>query len=199
MNNLKQIGLGLLHYEADHETFPAGGTFNEYAEMQHGWMTMMLPNIDRGDLEIDFSVPWDHPNNREALQTRLFLFENPAVRDPHPSYLEGYAPAHYAANSHVLGGDRRMGISDVTDGLSNTILAGEIVEGFKPWGHPFNWRDPTLGLNVPGGFGSPRLDRVILFAMADGRVRKVSPDVDPSVLRALATPAGGETVDETDW
>jgi hypothetical protein len=92
----------------------------------------------------------------------------------------------------LVGGRGPRTFSDIPDGLSNTILAGEIAEGFQPWGHPLNWRDPVIGLDVPGGFGSPHRSGVIQLLMADGSVHTVSADVHPAVLRALATPAGEE-------
>ena len=32
--------------------------------------------------------------------------------------------------------------------------------------------------------------------LADGAATRLSPDIDPAVLAALATPAGGEAVDD---
>jgi hypothetical protein len=195
-NNLKQIGLAFHNYHDTYESLPPGGTFNQYGEMQHGWATMLLPYLEYGNLEIDYSVPWDHPNNREAMQTRIDMLQNPAIRDEYSTDANGYALSHYAANSHLVSGRGPLGFSDVPDGLSNTILAGEVVEGFMPWGHPLNWRDPTAGLNVPGGFGSAHRGGVIQVLMADGSVQSLSTDVHPDVLRALATPAGEEDLNE---
>ncbi len=36
--------------------------------------------------------------------------------------------------------------------------------------------------------------KAVLFVMADGTVRAVRPEIDSNVLRALATPRGGEMV-----
>ena len=194
-NNLKQIGLGFHLYHDAHESFPPGGTFNEFGEMQHGWVTMLLPYLEYGHLKIDFSAAWDHPNNRQAMQTPVSPVQSPAISQENFTDEEGYALAHYAANCRVVGGGEPLRLSDIPDGQSNTILAGEIVEGFKPWGHPVNWRDPALGLNVPGGFGSPHAARVTQVLMADGSVRVIPADIDPALLRALATPAGKEDVE----
>ena len=45
------------------------------------------------------------------------------------------------------------------------------------------------------GFGGPRPTGG-MFAFADGHVRLIPTDIAPEVLRALATPAGGEQVPE---
>lgn len=121
---------------------------------------------------------------------------------------EGYGLSHYAANSRILGSDvtegrslmggRGMKIGDIRDGLSTTLLIGEVNANFKPWGHPVNWRDPARGVNQsPYGFGGPWRVSGAHFLMADASVRFVSENVTPSVLRALSTPAGGENVDSS--
>ena len=111
---------------------------------------------------------------------------------------QGYGLNHYAANSRVLGGNKGLRVGDVTDGTSTTLLVGEVNAAFRPWGHPANWRDPARGINrSPYGFGGPRHVRGALFVMVDGSVRMVSERVNPEVLRALSTPAGGEEVDES--
>ena len=88
---------------------------------------------------------------------------------------------------------------DVTDGLSNTIFAGEVADHFQPWGHPVNWRDPALGINKFAG----RLRRAVAergqLPFMDGSVRFLSNTIDPAVLQALSTPNGGEKIPEGDW
>jgi len=108
----------------------------------------------------------------------------------------GYKPAHYAANSRVLSANSGMDLRKITDGSSNTILAGEVRSDIKAWGDPTNFRDPNLGINAsPNGFGSPYLGGAH-FLLADGSVRFISEKIDPRTLRALATPSGNETVGE---
>jgi hypothetical protein len=80
----------------------------------------------------------------------------------------------------------------LTDGLANTLLAGEASSTLRPWGDPDNLRDPALGVNqAADGFGGPD-GRGGLMLLADGSVRFLSRDTDPEVLRALATYAGGD-------
>ncbi len=94
----------------------------------------------------------------------------------------------------MLGGDRPRTFNDVRDGTATTIMAGEVTTGFKAWGDPRNWRDLRLGLNQdPEGFASPSPGGVN-FLMVDGSVRFIKNSVDPKVLKALSTPAGGEKV-----
>jgi hypothetical protein len=145
---------------------------------------------------IHLDLPWDHPDNRPALQTVLRGYQHPAI--PAKVNAAGYALSHYAANARVLGGTRPMSRGEILDGPVNTILIGEINEHFKPWGHPANWRDPALGLKGhPHGFGSPTGPDV-RFLMSDGSVRVLKQDTDPKVLRALSTPNGGEPINAAE-
>jgi prepilin-type processing-associated H-X9-DG protein len=194
-NNLKQIGLGLAAYEADHGTYPPGGTFDRLGRPLHGWMARILPFLYGSDLHvrIDFSVPWDDPRNREAFQTDMPPYQNPAI-DELRQEGTGFAIGHYAGNVLVIGGDEPRGLGDVPDGLANTIMIGEVAAGFEPWGSPTNWRDPGLGINQsPKGFGSPFPGGANLL-FGDGSVHFVRDSVDPRVLDALGTPDGGEEI-----
>ena len=130
-------------------------------------------------------LPWNDPRNSAYFKGVVPIYLNPevgVVRSP-----EGYALSHYAGNVHVLGRDRalrRVGPGEA----SNTILAGEVAEGFKPWGDPSNLRDPGLGVNtVAGGFGGPSGSGAN-FLFVDGSVRFFKRTTSRDVLRRLSGP-----------
>jgi prepilin-type processing-associated H-X9-DG protein len=159
---------------------------------------MLLPYIEQKDLHvrIDFGVPWDHPRNAPAFRTELPVYWVPAIPDRKDGV--GYALSHYAGNAHVLGCDVPRTLADVKDGTASTLMAGEVVGDFKPWGYPANWRDPALGINrPPEGFGGPFGGANFLFM--DGSVRFLKDTIDPRVLKSLGTPAGGETVSSDSY
>lgn len=197
MNNLKVIGIAVHEYYGKHKSFPPGGTFDRIGRPLHGWQATLLPFIDQQDLydRIDLEVPWDDARNRLAYQTPVSRYLNPRGYDEEPPRDgAGYPLGFYAGNARVIGGDARRSIADFTDGTSNTIMAGEVGAKFRPWGDPTHWRDPALGINrSPDGFGGPFPGGANLL-FADGSVRFVKDTTDPRVLRALATPDGGETV-----
>ena len=57
-------------------------------------------------------------------------------------------------------------------------------------------RDPSLGINKgPNTFSSPG-GRGVQFIFGDSSVRFINNDIDPKVLKALATPNGGEVIEE---
>jgi prepilin-type N-terminal cleavage/methylation domain-containing protein len=49
-NNLKQIGLALMTYHGDANTFPPGVVHTASGQNNFGWMTMILPNFEQGPL-----------------------------------------------------------------------------------------------------------------------------------------------------
>ena len=195
-NNFKQIGLALHNYHDMNNSLPIGGTFSEDGQGQHGWMTALLPFVDQAPLhqQINHQQPWNAPQNMPAFSRVLPVYQNPSV--PEQQNAQGYGLAHYAGNSQVLKKNATVSFGDFKDGVSNTILAGDVSAGYQPWGSPENTRDPAAGLgDTPTQFGSAHVG-ICHFLMGDGSVRAVSENVSPDVLKAIATPAGNETVND---
>jgi prepilin-type processing-associated H-X9-DG protein len=195
-HNLKYIGSALEQYgDMEKGRLPPGGTFTPEGSMLHSWETEIVPYLWYDSRKIDLKLPWNHPKNAEYFRSVIPEFINPELRGAPLTDAEGFGLSHYAANSHVLSANKPMRPQDVTDGTSTTLLIGEVNTGFKPWGHPVNWRDPTKGINTPQGFGGARSSGGANFVLVDGSVRFVSERVSPEVLKALSTPAGGEEID----
>ena len=126
------------------------------------------------------------------MQTKIACYLLPGVTPIQNA--EGYALSQYAGNSYLFLKNRGLRISDITDGTANTIMAGEAAGNFQPWGHPGNTRDPSNGIQAgPDSFGRPGSPAAGML-MCDGSVRFFNKDVSPTVLKALATPAGNEIV-----
>lgn len=174
---------------------PPGATEGPHGRLLHGWQTMLLPYIEQEEFfaRIRLDRAWHEPVNREPLATPVKLYGyQPALFGQSPA--NGLAPSVYAGNSHLLGGTRVWRLDEVTDGHHQTILAGEVVGNLPAWGQPSNCRNPAEGLlDTDTTFGSP-WKRGVNFSFLDGSVQSLSREIDPEVLRALATPTGGDSI-----
>jgi hypothetical protein len=161
----------------------------------HSWQTLLLPHLYNFAHvpPPDLDLAWDAEANRGTFVRIVAAYINPEVlmTPADDARVAPYAPSHLAGNVHVLGLSRGLARDLITDGQGQTIVAGQVAANFAPWGKPGACRDPRLGINrSPDGFGSP--GDTTLFLMSDGSVRSFSKDTDPAILRAMATPAGGE-------
>ena len=203
-HNVHAIGIGFHNFRDEQGFFPAGAVLDADGIPLHGWGTLILPHIEQGPIynQIDLRRAWNDPKNRPAFSTIVSMYVNPGfwrTIGPQNSEhnAEGIALSHYAANQHVVSSRPGMKMEDIRDGAANTILAGEVAASFRPWGHPLNWRDPSKGINKSAdGFGGPWESGAHLM-MVDGSVRFLSNDIDPSVLRALSTPAAGDVINDS--
>lgn len=187
--NMKQIGIALHNYHDQHQLFPPGAIETAAGTPYHSWQAQILPYIDLNHLyrKIDFNKPWTDPTHQPIFKQEISLYLNPAIQET--TSPEGYALSHYVGNELLLKKNASFRIREVTDGLSNTIMAMEIGENFKPWGDPTNINEPVKIMG-PGKKTPFRDGNHVLFS--DGSVRFVSRDIDPTILKELSTPAGGE-------
>lgn len=209
--HLERIGGGLNDYYKAKGVFPPGGVFRKgpdgRQERLHGWMTALLPYVGEAELHrlIDLDRPFDDPVNLTALSRDVPLFF--AAGADRAKVRGRYGVAHFAgvggevvdeqggyAQAGIFGVNSEVTRDGVTDGLSNTLAAGEVAISFPAWGEPENWRLIGKGLNRDvAGFGNAAGDGAC-FLMADGSVRFFSTRTDPRMLTNLSTRDGGERI-----
>lgn len=200
INNLKNLGLAQMNYASQSEGLFAPPTlYNEEGLPVHGWFTQLLPLLDETAIyhSMDLSSSWDDPVNQEFTKLRIRVALNPALDEEIND--AGYPLIHYTLNERLFPGNESLTEDFISraDGLGNTILMGEIQEGLPAWGAPGNARDSAFGLKPgPNTFGVSVHHGFTIIGFADGRVRTLSNDIDPRVLKALSTPDGGEEVPE---
>lgn len=208
IQHLTQIGDALDRHYQEHDGYPIGGTFarNEAGVIQgqHGWMTFLLPYVGEAALyqDVDQSKPFDDPINRNAMGRNVTAYF--AAGGDRSRIGQGFAVAHFAgvggeiddANrlSHLGIFERDVAIKreEIADGLSNTLIVGELAGTYPPWGDPENWRKIGRGLNRDvNGFGSYN-GIGTTFLLADGTVKFFNNKTDPKLLEKMTTRDGGE-------
>jgi hypothetical protein len=221
-NNLRQTELGLHNYLSAYGSYPAATMTNPELppERRLNWLFELDPFVHaRMDPEwIAYRMePWDSENNLRLARQRMRVFACPeAPTDVQESALAitSYVGAagvgtHAAAlpkddpRCGVFGNDRRVKITEITDGLETTILIIETGLNNGPWiagGQPTT-RGYDLAGQPPIGHGRQfggNHRGVALVALADGSVRALHELINPAVLQALFSIAGGDGPNQSD-
>lgn len=156
-NNLKQLGLAFHNYADVHRGFPQARITARYDGSNavfSGWPTAVLPYIEQGNLSdlYNDNLPHFHEDNQELVNTNVPLFVCPSTPNgdrrvqlstgPTEAQLidDRYgAPGDYYVRLQTwewpegqvlsLGLDSNSGtpLAKFTDGLSNTVLLGEVA------------------------------------------------------------------------
>jgi len=187
-NNMKQIMLALLNYESAFKKFPGRVVKSEDDKPLLSWRVMILPFLEEAELYKEFRLdePWDSAHNIRLLERMPAIYANPrvAAAPGHTGYLAPFGEdAGWPEDS--------FRISQITDGLSNTIAVVEASNEFAvPWTKPddldidqypdSSWMPRGSGTNV---------------ATFDGAVLWLDRLIDFGALRSLFTMNGGEIID----
>lgn len=196
-NNLKQIALAMHNYHDMHKSLPPAYTVDEEGNRLHSWRALLLPYLEQAPLydQIDFSKPWDAPENRHLADVRIPLFSCPSHPDDgslHCSYMVIVGP------ESLFEDEQGTRFADVLDGTSNTIMVVEVKDSQTSWMEPtdlsFDGRQIRINTTPedPGSYHPGGIN----VAIADGSVRFIATTIDPETLRKLITRAGGERIEQ---
>jgi hypothetical protein len=227
-NNVKQFAFAFESYLITYPHFPRGTIRNPDlpVERRLSWALDIWSFMEAHMVLHERTKAWDAEGpNRRSARYPLAVFCCPA--NPERTTEEGFGAIHYVGiaglgeeaarlpaghpDAGVFGYDRVTRPEEIKDGRATTLLLVETTRVLGPaWlaGGPPAVRgldpdeEPYLGRD--GQFGSLHRAGVLTGAvlthalMADCSIRAVRQDIDPSVLRALVTVAGGEEV-PPDW
>jgi prepilin-type processing-associated H-X9-DG protein len=158
-SNLLQIGLGLVQYSTQNNSFPAGTIVNDRLppERRLSWLVAVWSFIEQWFWLLAPSEPWDAATNRPTRGRgvegkpqavgRLPLLTCPAAAGAADEHMPGWtwyvgvagvgrdAPelpdGH--ARAGVFGYDRRTRVADIKDGVSTTMMLAETASANGPW------------------------------------------------------------------
>jgi len=192
-NNLKQIGLAFREYHGHHGAFPPAFIADHNGKPTHSWRVLILPFMNQQALydRYRFDEPWDGPNNSQLarlipLAYRCPSFDAPDSNDHHTNYL-----AVVAANS-VMSGETPVGVDEIVDPESSTILVTESVARTVHWMSPGDLAADDVFADLEAGLCAHT--KGVNVVLADGSVPFLPQHIPKDEFEALVTSAGGEPV-----
>lgn len=192
-SNLKQIALAVHNYHASNECLPPAAITDKNGRPLLSWRVAILPFIESSPLYSQFHLgePWDSPHNLTLVNSMPSMYACPSDKTLKPG-MTNYL-AVIGAETAFTPDHRLLSLADFIDGTSNTILVGESVHSVpwtKPEDLPFDMTVPRSGLGSHHGYHNNGFNVVF----ADGSVRFLDSSIAASILRALLTRNGNETL-----
>jgi prepilin-type processing-associated H-X9-DG protein len=200
VHNLQQIAMAMREYEAAQGSFPPAYIVDIRGKPLYSWRVLLLPYLGQQDLYDRYHLdePWDSENNRAVTDLAVELFQCPAQPDtksPTTNYVMVVGP-HTISN-----GRQSRTVTEITDGLANTIMLVEVADSDTYWAEPRDLQFDKLSFAVNGGKRqqiSSYHRRGVNVAFCDGSVRMLKNSINPQLVKAMLTIDGGENVNPPD-
>ncbi|HEY2840061.1 MAG TPA: DUF1559 domain-containing protein [Pirellulales bacterium] len=192
VNNLKQIGLAMHNYLSASGTFPPRAILSKEGKPLLSWRVAILPFLETTEgnklyKEFHLDEPWDSEHNRRLIDRMPETLSSPlsSAAAGRTTYLAPIFPGG------IFGGAEGLTPKQITDGLSNTILA---VEGTDD--HAVVWTQPDdieIDQEHPGKGLLTGSQKMLIALMADGSVRRIpGPLTEKKQFSVIFTAHGGE-------
>jgi hypothetical protein len=146
----------------------------------------ILPYIEQDALYKEFKLdePWDSEHNKKLLAKMPTVYSGRTAGAD-----RGKTPfLRPTGKGTLFPPDKKFKLTDIPDGTANTILAVEVAEGAVEWSRPADLtvdpKQPLKGLVRKDG-------EAFLVVFADGSIRAVAPNVDPTQLVRAFDPTDG--------
>ena len=188
-NHLKQVGLAFHNYHAAYQQLPLPAVTNASGEPLWSWRVALLPFVEEQPTWERWQQDdaWNSGVNSPLLLPIPVVYRSPAEADPNTDQTHIFAVRHPRG---VMSGESTLAFKDVTDGLSDTILAVWLPHRTTTWAAP---EDITLP-EIQAEFGKLSPPDAILLLMGDGAVRRITQPLDDKTIEAMVTRDAGDVV-----
>jgi prepilin-type processing-associated H-X9-DG protein len=200
-NNLANISLAMVNYQTRYGAFPPAYIPDKNGKPMHSWRVLLLPDLERSDLynAYRFDEPWDSPNNRKVSQTVIRLFQCPSARHAADDCTTDYM---MVVGPHTItDGAHGKKLSQITDGVSHTIMLVEVANSGVNWAEPKDLQFDQLDFKIKNdsqslciGSHHPSGCNV---TFCDGHICFLTNSTTPEQLKALLTADSGDKI--PDW
>jgi prepilin-type processing-associated H-X9-DG protein len=219
---LRQLALTIHNYHNTSNRFSPAAKPNPNLSVEErlSWIYLIIPYVESSPLysKFDGSKGWADEENRFGALMNYRIIQCPSYPDRPPS--SKFMPTHYLGisgvgkdaaelplddpNAGFFGYERKISFKDIKDDHSTTMMVMETawasgawtaggpstVRGLDPEGRPYLDVPGQFGGNHPGGANA---------VFVDGSVHFLPSSIDPRVLEAMATVAGGEDLSQLNW
>lgn len=190
------ITLAIHYYYDNHLMFPEAYSYDKAAgKPLLSWRVHLLPFIGHEELYKKFKLnePWDSEHNKSLIAEMPSLYAAPGGANRQ----EGktcYLTIRGAGSAFPP--EKRIGLRDIKDGTSNTIMIVETNEAAAiTWSKPEDYLlsdKPFDGLRRDGAAG-------YIVIMCDGAVYRISDQIDGDLFRALSNRDDGTPRMLDEW
>jgi len=171
-NNGRNIGFAMQMYEQANGQLPAAVITDSDGIELSGWRFAILPFIEgqnnatlHSRMPTTYGSPFDE--DLESTTTHFFTIRHP---------------------NGMMPGEMAVRLNDVTDGLSQTLMAVYVQEKSAEWASAQDISLPELQNAV----SKATLKSPVFFVLGDASTYRVTAPIPPEQVEALVTRAGGE-------
>jgi hypothetical protein len=188
-NDLKQVGLAMHNYYSAYNLLPTA-VGQPMLNSKLSWRVHLLPYFEHADLYQQFKLdePWDSAHNKPLIARMPDVYRSPNAALTKEGKTRIVLPI---GASTLFPPDRgKVQFQQVTDGLSNTIMALECDDA-----HAVVWTKPddfAVDLKAPMNGLAVRPPGASLFLIADGSVQFLRQTTNPASVAAMFTKNAGE-------
>ena len=199
-DNLRRIAVAMRDYEAAQGSFPPAYVADKHGKPLYSWRVLLLPYLGQQELYEQFRLDesWNSEDNRQVSDAALPLFQCPGQGDmklPTTNYL-------MVVGTHTISNGRQARrITEVTDGLTDTIMVVEVANSLVCWAQPEDLNFDELKFTINGAKRheiSSHHRHGANVAFCDGSVRLLKNSTNPHLVKAMLTIDGGESIPPSD-